>query len=228
MRRLIMISVLFLAGCDVDLFDPLGNASYDYAALLPDRYGSSGARKWPVLIFLHGAGGLPQGNPISNHALGADSFPVILITPSSNEGWETDRLKNLLEEVQDRYRTDPDRIYVTGFSMGAHGAFAWAAEEPNRIAAAIMIAGAGPSGQGCRIKAVPSWFIHNRLDPVVPTSETERTVAELQACGAQPIVTINEDPPFRGAHDAWTTGYQNPALWKWLFSQSLLQRLTAN
>ena len=220
MRKSIVLLLTVLAlGCDFDLFDPFGTGSYDYDVWLPNAYGNSGSRQWPVLVFLHGAGGLPQ-NYIANFAEAADSFPFVLITPRTSNEWESDRLDNLLDEVLDKYRTDEDRVYVTGFSMGAHGTFDWAAESSGRIAAAIMIAGAGPSGAGCRIRAVPAWFIHNRNDPVVPTSETERTVAELTACSATPRVTINENPPLVGKHDAWTTAYVDPQLYTWLLGKS--------
>jgi predicted peptidase len=220
MKRLLLLSLLLTAACDVDLFDPLGSGSYEYDVRLPDNYGNSGTRKWPVLVFLHGAGGLSQGNDIASFAAVTDSFPMILVTPRTTYTWENDRLSNVLEEVQKKYRTDVNRVYVTGYSMGAHGAFDWTAANPSRIAAAVMIAGAGRTGEGCKIQSVASYFIHNRNDPVVPTSETERTVAELQACGANPRVRINEEPGFVGLHNAWSSAYRERDLYAWMLSKS--------
>ncbi len=106
----------------------------------------------------------PQGNHIALYAASADSFPVILITPKSAYQWEAGRLSNLLTEVQNKYRTDTHRVYVTGFSMGAHGSFDWAADEPARIAAAVMIAGAGRGGDGCEL--IKNWG-HSIVSPYV-------------------------------------------------------------
>lgn len=207
-----------LAACSLDLFDPLGKASYPYAVLTPKGYDNI-SQSVPVLVFLHGSEGLPS-NYISEFALHSSDFPFLLVTPKSEFTWEADRLNNLLDEIKDKYRVDTKRVYVTGFSMGAHGAFEWAADSPSKIAAAVMIAGAGPAQAGCEIKDVPAWFIHNRNDPVVPTSETERTVAELKNCGAQPMVTINEEPGFIGTHDAWTSAYANSQLYSWLLQHT--------
>lgn len=219
MRRLgFLLLLIILPACSGDLFDPFGTGKYEYDVRTPPTYGSSGTRQWPVLVFLHGAGGLPV-NYIANFTAGADSF--VLVTPHTVNQWEPDRLSNLLDEVEGKYRINTHRVYVTGFSMGAHGTFDWAAEEPNRIAAALMIAGAGPSGGGCKIKTVPAYFIHNRNDPVVPTSETERTVAELRACNAFEVqMVINEEPGFINTHDAWTSAYRNPALYAWLLGHT--------
>jgi predicted peptidase len=125
-----------------------------------------------------------------------------------------------MNQVEDKYRVDTHRIYVTGFSMGAHGKFAWAAKEPSRIAAVVMIAGGAPSGTACQMKSVPAWLIHNRNDPLVPTSESERTASELSACGAEVKLSINEDPPYLGTHDAWSTAYTNPAVYSWLLTHT--------
>lgn len=216
MRRVLLVPLMLaLTACNIDLFDPFGSGSYDYDVRLPAGYGNS-TRQWPVLVFLHGSDGLPT-NFIANYAAAADSFPFILVTPHTKYEWEAHRLTNMLDDVRDKYRADRLRVYVTGFSMGAHGAFDWAADDPTRIAAAVMIAGAGRTGSGCRIKTVPSWFIHNRGDPIVPTSETEQTVSELQACNAtEVVVTINEDPPYLNTHNAWTAAYATPPLYDWL------------
>lgn len=225
MKRVLQACVLFacglLAACDFDLFDPFGGGSYEYDARMPDGYGSSGTKRWPVIFLLHGASGITTStNPMTAYADAHEPFPFIVITPHTKYEWEADRLNNLYEEVVDKYRVDEGRVYATGYSMGAHGVFDWAADSPQRIAAAVMVAGAGRPGQGCDIKDVPSWFIHNRNDPVVPTSETERTVAELQACGAAVRVTINEFPPYRDTHNAWVPAFYSPQIYAWLLTHA--------
>jgi predicted peptidase len=223
MRRLhtalLAITILTSAACHGDLFDVSGNGKYSYDIQTPRNYGNSGTRKWAVLVLLHGAGGLTT-NPIATYSSYADSFPFILVTPHTTTEWEADRLSNVLNEVEDKYRVDEHRIYVTGFSMGAHGAFTWMAAEPSRIAAAVAIAGGTSAGDACKSKAVPVWLIHNRNDPVVPTSESERTFNELSLCSAEVRLTVNEDPPYLGTHDAWSAAYTNPAVYSWLLTHT--------
>ncbi len=55
-------------------------------------------------------------------------------------GLETRRLATaLLDEVASNYKVDPDRIYVTGLSMGGFGTWALAAYKPDCFAAIIPI-----------------------------------------------------------------------------------------
>lgn len=220
LKSLLLFSTLLAApGCSVDLFDPLQTGSYEYTVRTPQGYGST-TKDWPVIVFLHGSDGVER-NYIGDYASANEPFGFIVVMPETKFEWEPHRLNNMLDEVLEQYRADDRRVYVTGFSMGAHGSFFWAADEPDRIAAAVMVAGATHAGQGCRIKNTPTWFIHNRNDPTVPTSETEQTVKELQACNADVRVTINEFPPLANTHNAWLQAYHTPDIYSWMLSHSL-------
>lgn len=98
-----------------------------YLLHLPEQYEASSDKKWPVLLFLHGAGergddldkvkvhGPPK---LADHA----DLPFIIIAPQCQEHshWqlEMDAVIALLDEVTAAYRADTDRIYVTGIKHG--------------------------------------------------------------------------------------------------------------
>src|SRR5688572_10001773 len=130
-----------------------------YQLFLPRDYNSD-TERWPLILFLHGGGErgddiekVKVHGPIKIAAQRAD-FPFIVVAPqvATDMIWSTARLDALLDDVQGRYRVDPDRIYLTGLSMGGYGAWHLAMEFPHRFAALAAISGgATPSGM-CALK----------------------------------------------------------------------------
>lgn len=104
-----------------------------YSVVLPAGFTANDPRAWPVEVFLHGRGTsevrflIESENP-GRPAAAAPEQPHIELHPfgRGNNGWrwagETDVFE-ALRELQRRYRIDPDRISLRGFSMGGHGAW---------------------------------------------------------------------------------------------------------
>ena len=109
----------------------------DYLLFLPADYDKS-LKPWPLIIFLHGSG--ERGDDISlvkTHGppkiVEQDkNFPFILISPQCPAGrwWNSGELKLLIDEVRNRHRIDPQRIYLTGLSMGGYGTWEMATRYP--------------------------------------------------------------------------------------------------
>lgn len=193
-----------------------------YLLYLPEGYDAEKDKKWPLVLFLHGSGergadltALPrQGLP--KMATGK-SFPFILVAPQVPEGqvWSADVLVELLDDLQGTLRIDPDRVYLTGLSMGAFGAWDLATAHPDRFAAMVVISGGGNPVEVCRLKAVPIWIFHGRKDDVIPVSWAEELGRRLERCSGNVRVTIYPE----AGHDAWTQTYDDPALYDWLLAQ---------
>lgn len=195
----------------------------EYLLYLPKGYGADETEEWPLVIFLHGAG--ERGSNLDLVAVhgppklareGRD-FPFILVSPQAPRGewWSVDYLSALLDEVEEKYRVDPGRIYLTGLSMGGFGTWAWAAEELERFAALAPIAGGGEPATVCALAAVPTWAFHGAQDNVVPVERTREMVEALQACDGD--IRYSEYPD--AGHDSWTVTYANPAFYDWLLEQ---------
>ncbi|HEV7505215.1 MAG TPA: PHB depolymerase family esterase [Thermoanaerobaculia bacterium] len=192
-----------------------------YLLYLPEGYDPAG-KTWPLVLFLHGSGergadlaavsrqGLPK-------LMGGRSFPFILVAPQVPEGelWSADVLKALLDDLQTRLRVDPDRVYLTGLSMGAFGAWDLTIANPDRFAALLVISGGGNPVEVCRLKNVPVWIFHGRKDDVIPVSWAEELGRRLERCAGNVKVTIYPD----AGHDAWTRTYADPAVLEWLLAQ---------
>lgn len=194
-------------------------AAYPYEVTLPAVYDGGSRERFPLIVYLHGAGGATPGtHPIAEFARDRPGFPFIVVAPRTDDDWDARRLAAVLREVRSRYRVDPDRIYLTGISRGAFGAFRFAAAYPDRFAALALVAGGGEPENACRIAHLPVRFFHNRLDPVVPPVYSEELAAALRGCGAVEVRVDIFDAPASGhaAHDAWTAAYGDPGFYAWL------------
>src|SRR5438067_7940895 len=102
---------------------PSGTINTRYLLYLPRAYDAQPEKRWPFILFLHGAG--ERGN---NPALVASQglpkllrdqrdFPFIVLSPQCVSGsyWHTDALAKVLAEAMREYRIDTERIYLTAF-----------------------------------------------------------------------------------------------------------------
>ena len=110
------------------------------------------------------------------------------------------------------YRVDPDRVYLTGLSMGGYGTWALAAAHPEKFAAAVPICGGGDPDTAPRLKDIPLWVFHGAKDSTVLPRESKRMVEAVKKAGGDVKLTIYLD----AGHDSWTATYDNPDLYKWL------------
>jgi predicted peptidase len=195
-----------------------------YLLYLPDGYGES-RETWPLLLFLHGAG--ERGSDLGLVAIhgppklieSGEAFPFIVVSPQQAEGgwWSARSLYRLLEHLMSELRVDRERVYLTGLSMGAFGAFDLAADHPDLFAAIVAISGGEASALlgWCPFMGVPIRVFHGELDEVVPARLSREVARQLEGCGNEVELTIY---PGVG-HDAWTQTYEDPALWEWLLQQ---------
>ena len=134
----------------------------DYLLYLPRNYQSTRLR-WPLMLFLHGAG--ESGTNLAKVKIHGppklvetnQSFPFILVSPQSpGRGWDPEALNALLDEMMSRYRVDKERVYLTGLSMGGYGTWTLAAAHPDKFAAIAPICGGGnPAEQTRKYLLVP-------------------------------------------------------------------------
>ncbi|MDN4164490.1 GDSL-type esterase/lipase family protein [Cytophagales bacterium LB-30] len=193
-----------------------------YLAYVPEGYDST-LKAYPLVIFLHGSG--ERGDNLEKvkiHGIPrliaeGKKFPFIVIAPQCPDGvrWNTGALKALYDEVLLKYRVDIDRVYLTGLSMGAFGAWDFAIQYPELFAALIPISGGGNPREVCAVSTIPTWVFHGEKDDVVPLFKSADMVEALEACNGK--VTFTTYP--NANHDAWTETYASPQLYEWMLLQ---------
>lgn len=196
---------------------------YDYLADLPQGYDADPGKRWPLILFLHG--GDQHGHNLKlvrqiglAHLMAqGKQIPAVVISPQCpwGEQWRTQVLSQLLDEVCAKYRIDPDRIYLTGLSMGGDGTWDLALADPKRFAAIIPIAGESDFADAARIKDIPTWAFEGQKDDIVPPSEVIGMVDAIRQAGGHPHLTLF---PTVG-HDSWNEAYDMDALYTWLLAQ---------
>jgi len=199
---------------------------YQHLIDLPKNYNTQTDQKFPLLIFLHGAGErgtdlekLRIHGPPMQVAQGKE-FDAIVLSPlcPADVWWDTESLHQLIQKTLKTHRVDLSRIYLTGLSMGGYGSWHLSTAYPDLFAAVAPICGGMDDkkiDQICTIKSIPVWNFHGALDNVVPQEESDKVIRKLKACGGNYRYTVYPE----ANHNSWTETYDNPEFYKWLFSQ---------
>ncbi|GAA5484614.1 dienelactone hydrolase family protein [Haloferula sargassicola] len=196
---------------------------YSYLISRPDR--DAPEKGWPLIIFLHGAGERGTNlNDVKRHgppkllAAGRD-IPAVVVAPQCppNQVWDPHAVKALTGKIMAEEKTDPDRTYLTGLSMGGFGTWDTAMEYPDLWAAIAPVCG----GTGIRfllldkLSKTPCWIFHGEDDPVVSVEFSRQAYEGLKRLNAPVKITTY---PGVG-HDSWTRAYEDHDFWKWLLAQ---------
>ena len=195
---------------------------FKYFEYLPSAYGKDPARRWPLVLFLHGAGErgtdlnkvLKYGPP--RLVREGRSYDFILIAPQCPPvyGWRIDDLEVLLADVMANRAVDPARVYLTGVSMGGIATWEWLLRRPELFAAAAPVCGAGDEAQARRARPTPVWAFHGARDDIIPLSGSQKMVAAFKAAGGEALLTVYPDV----GHDSWEPAYADPKLYEWLLA----------
>ena len=188
------------------------------------------AKKYPLLLFLHGVGESGDGDfkklaihgPPKRIGKEGQHYPFIVVSPQSPMpgmemeeiivSWKTNELMALLDQVEAQLSIDKTRVYVSGMSMGGFGTWRLVADHPERFAAAIPVCGGGKIEWAEKLKSVPIWAFHGAKDGVVPFKLGKEIVDAIQLAGGDVKLTVYP----KANHDSWTATYENAEIYKWL------------
>ncbi|MCE4562921.1 prolyl oligopeptidase family serine peptidase [Maribellus sp. CM-23] len=220
--KLLFFSVLFLAYlAKGQQTNERFVVDIDYLLYMPEGYENDTTVQWPLMMFLHGAG--EQGIDLEKVKVHGPpmmieqghKFPFIVISPQARRGWNTDMLYKLMQNMISTKRIDPDRVYLTGLSMGGFGTWKLAIEHPEMFAAIAPICGGGNAEDIWKLRHMPVWCFHGADDTVVPLSSSEKMVNALKNYNKTVKFTVY---PGVG-HDSWVKAYDDSLLYDWLLQQ---------
>ncbi len=222
----------------------VAGTTYKYQVFVPDNWTKK--QKWPVILFLHGAGerdddGLIQtevgiGTAIRRHR---GRFPAVIVMPQcrKNVWWAESNMADVamaaLAQAQKEFHGDAARTYLTGLSMGGYGTWFLAGKYPGRFAAIAPICGGILVPDMARMQSAddnvpyteaakkigastPIWIFHGGDDPVVPVSESRRMNDAMKALGGE--VHYTEYPGV--GHNSWEKAYAEADFISWMLSKT--------
>jgi predicted peptidase len=173
----------------------LAGTEYKYQVFVPDNW----TKKvwWPVILFLHGTGergddGLIQTEVGIGTAIRRDRnrLPAIAVMPQCRKKvwWAESTMSDVamaaLEQAQKEFHANPQRIYLTGLSMGGYGTWYLAGRYPGKFAAITPICGG---------ILVPTWPVSSHPTTVRLTQKQPRKSAKHR-CGFFTAGTIRLFP----------------------------------
>ena len=197
--------------------------------------------KYPLVIFLHGAGERGTDNEkqlvhgIPQFVANREKYPCFLIVPQCpvEQKWvEVDwsasthtqpktpgdagrMVIELIEKSLKDMSVDPKRVYLTGLSMGGYGTWDLGARRPDLFAALAPVCGGADEATAGKIRDLPIWAFHGGKDGVVKPARSRNMIAAIKKAGGDPKYTEYPDV----GHDSWNNAYKDPAFHEWLFSQ---------
>jgi predicted peptidase len=121
----------------------------------------------------------------------------------------------LIAALQKEFSIDPQRIYLTGLSMGGYGTWDLLARRPELFAAGVPVCGGADESTAPKIKNLPIWAFHGAKDQAVKVERSRNMIAALKHTGGKPKYT---EYPNVG-HDSWNPAYKDAEMFAWLFAQ---------
>lgn len=205
-----------------------------YRVRFPRTYSSDPTKKYPVMIFLHGAGevGCSTNGGLYNNEkqlwLGGNLFLTESVTNQKFDGfllyphliartgcWDawgtapTARLTNIiamLDSLGKYARLDIDRVFVDGLSGGGYGAWRMADIFPQRIAKIAPSAAAGSTTNRTAFVHIPIWFATGGKDPDPSPAQADYALNRMKDIGADIRYTRYPDL----GHAVWYSHWREP------------------
>jgi predicted esterase len=226
-----------------------------YALYVPPGY-KPGKPGWPLIVALHGAFSDYRHNlrrvfgldnrkgendaEASRNELPLPDVPALVVSPSGRgelmgyDGLGGEDVMRVIADVRRAYDVDPDRLSLTGLSMGGGGTWQIGLRHPELFAALAPVCGVtdvrkwiapndrplydldalealSPLALAGNAARMQIFIFHGDADPVVPVGDSRRMVERFRALGwLGKNVHYTEYPGVD--HNAWGPAYKDAAL----------------
>jgi phospholipase/carboxylesterase len=179
-------------------------------------------RAWPLVMALHGGSGNGRGF-LWSWLRDARSFGAILVAPTATgstwalmgDDTDTPNLGRIVDLVRERWNVDPARLLLTGMSDGGTFCYVTGLESASPFTHLAPVAATfhplmAEMADAERLRGLPIYLVHGRLDWMFPVQVARQTQAALSAAGAD--VTYKELDDLSHCYPR----EMNPAILNWL------------
>jgi phospholipase/carboxylesterase len=171
-----------------------------YTLYVPEYYTPD--RAWPLVMALHGGSG--NGSSfLWSWLRDARTFGAILVAPTATgstwalmgEDADTPNLTRILEDLSSRFHLDRKRLLLTGMSDGGTFCYVTGLDGASPFTHLAPVAATfhplmAELADAERLRGLPVFLVHGRLDWMFPVQVARQTYAALSAAGAE--VTYRE------------------------------------
>jgi phospholipase/carboxylesterase len=171
-----------------------------FSLYVPEYY--SPDRAWPLVMALHGGSGNGRGF-LWSWLRDARSYGAIVVTPTATgstwalmgEDTDTSNLGRILSSVQARLNIDPTKLLLTGMSDGGTFCYVTGLESASPFTHLAPVAATfhplmAETADAERLRGLPVYLVHGKLDWMFPVQVARQTQQALSAAGAE--VTYRE------------------------------------
>ena len=171
-----------------------------FSLYVPEYYTPD--RAWPLVMALHGGSGNGRGF-LWSWLRDARSHGAIVVAPTATGGtWalmgedtDTPNLGRILDQVQGRWNIDSGRLLLTGMSDGGTFCYVTGLESASPFTHLAPVAASfhplmAEMADAERLRGLPVFLVHGRLDWMFPVQVARQTRQALSAAGAD--VTYRE------------------------------------
>ena len=225
-----------------------------YALYVPPAY--KPGRPWPLIVALHGAysdhrhnlrrvfglDNRPRENDAeaSRNELPLPDVPALVVSPFGRgelmgyDGLGGDDVMRVIKDVRRAYDIDPDRITLTGLSMGGDGTWQIGLRHPELFAALAPVCAVADYRRmvkpadaalfdldaldrqsapalAANAARMQVFIFHGDKDPTVPVADSRKMVERFRQLGMLGKNVRYTEYPGVG-HDAWRPAYKDAAL----------------
>ena len=187
--------------------------------------------KYPLIIFLHGAGErgdnldllkcycIPKLFCNNQNYHGLNAFTLSPQCPQEKTWIDfKNELFDLFDEILEKYPIDKNRVSLCGISMGGFGTWELALTGAYKFHKIAPLCGGGMNWRAWYVKDIPIRVYHGRRDDIVPLSQSEAMVNSVRLQGGNVEFTIYDDL----GHNCWDRAFEETDLIEWLISDQQL------
>lgn len=201
-----------------------GESIFNYLLYLPKGYEKR--KKYPLMIFLHGAG--ERGDELSKlkvHSIpkifdGDVDYQAIVVCPQckQNTTWtsQIEKVYEFILFIIEKYNVDKNAVSITGVSMGGFGVWQTIMDYPELFSAAAPICGGGMAWRADVIKELPIRIYHGEKDELVDAFYSKDLYRALKRYDAKDVELFLY--PNVG-HNVWNQAYEETGIINWLISK---------
>ena len=214
-----------------------------YALYVPDNYDP--AKKWPLIVFLHGSGERGDDNLLQTEVglpsairLHRDWFPALVLIPQcpDKKFWDVavPTIEAAMAQTQSDYSVDDKAITLTGLSLGGYATWIWGALKTDTFAALMPVCGGGDiehvmgelspeeaqvygtmEDRVKKLATIPIWAFHGKDDGVVLPARSQEMVDRVKKAGGNVRYKEWKDT----GHNSWDKTYGYKRAMAWLLKQ---------